>query len=172
MNKQLAALVLVAAAVAGCGTTTSSGTTASGPGSNPSASPTTLTGSPDPMKPPGDASGTQVGTPRVLPTTPRATLPRSQKKVSLPWRFLKLTDGGKKVEIALQYGGCSSFSYVQVAQQSGAVQLTVWGAVPVSATAICPAFEAILTGTVTLSAPLGSRQLLHGAVSAGSLPHQ
>jgi hypothetical protein len=169
MNKQLAALVLVAAAVAGCGSTTSSSTAASGPNHAPSASPT-LSGSPDPMKPPKNASGSPTGTPRVLPTTATTALSHSQKRVSLPWRFLKLTDGGRKVEIALQYGGCSSFSYMQVAQQGGAVQLTAWGSVPVSGKTICPAFEAIVTGTVTLNAPLGSRQLLHGAVSASNLP--
>jgi hypothetical protein len=164
MNKQLAALVLVAAAVAGCGSTTSTGTVASGSGNTP-AKPPTLSGSPDPMKPPTGPTGT----PRVLPTTPATVVSHTQKRVSLPWRFLKLTDGGRKVEIALQYGGCSSFSYVQVAQQSGAVQLTVWGS-GASGKAICPAFEAIVTGTVTLTAPLGSRQLLHGPVSPGDLP--
>jgi hypothetical protein len=169
MNKQLAALVLVAAAVAGCGSTTSTGTAASGPGSAPSASPT-LKGSPDPMKPPTGANDAPVTAPRVLPTTAATPVAHSQKKVSLPWRFLKLTDGGRKVEVALQYGGCSSFSYMQVAQQGGAVQLTAWGSVPVSGKAICPAFEAILTGTVTLNAPLGSRQLFHGPVSPGDLP--
>jgi hypothetical protein len=107
----------------------------------------------------------------VLPTTAGGTtLLHTQKRVSLPWRFVKLTDGGRKVEISLQYGGCNSFSYVQVAQQSSAVQLTVWGSMPASGKTICPAFEAILTGTVTLNAPLGSRQLLHASVAAGGLP--
>jgi hypothetical protein len=169
MNRQLAALVLVAAAVAGCGSTTSTGTAGSGPGSAPSASPT-LKGSPDPMKPSPGANGAPVGTLRVLPTTAPRALPHTQKRVSVPWRFVKLTDAGREVEIALQYGGCSSFSYIQVAQDSSAVQLTAWGSVPTSGKTICPAFEAILTGTVTLTAPLGSRELLHGPVSPGDLP--
>jgi hypothetical protein len=167
MNKQLAALVLVAAAVAGCGSTTSTVGGAASPVPAPS---TTLSGSPDPMKTPHDAAGTPAGAPRVLPTTAASPVSHSQKRVSLPWRFVKLTDGGKKVEISLQYGGCNTFSYVQVAQQSSAVQLTVWGSLPLSGKTICPAFEALVTGTVTLSAPLGSRQLLHGTVSVGNLP--
>jgi hypothetical protein len=122
------------------------------------------------MKTPHDATGAPVGTPRVLPTTAASPVSHSQQRISLPWRFVKLTDGGRKVEISLQYGGCNSFSYVQVAQQSSAVQLTVWGSMPVSGKTICPAFEALVTGTVTLSAPLGSRQLLHGNISAGNLP--
>jgi hypothetical protein len=166
MNKQLAGLVLVAAVVAGCGSTTSTATVTSGSG-GASTSPAP-SGSPDPLK----TQAPTAGPVRALPTSAKPVL-RSQKRISLPWRFLRLTDGGKKVEIALQYGGCTSFSYVQVDQTSSAVQLTVWGAQPTNGRTICPAFEALVSGTVTLSAPLGSRQLLHGNISThGGFPPQ
>jgi hypothetical protein len=159
MNRQLAALVIVAAVVAGCGSTTSTTSGEAAGGAAPSASPTP-SGSPDPMQTQPSAGGTV----RALPTTNKP-LPRTVKKVSLPWRFMRLIDGGKKVEISLQYGGCTGFNYVQVVESSTAVQLTAWGSTSGDSHAICPAFEAILNGTVTLSAPLGSRQLLHGLVS-------
>jgi hypothetical protein len=167
MKKQLAALVIVAAAVAGCGSTTSTGSVGAGGGTTPSAGPTP-SGSPDPMQTQHSVGGTV----RSLPTAIKP-LPRTAKRLSLPWRFLRLTDGGKKVEISLQYGGCTAFSYVQVVQSSSAVQLTAWGSASGDSHAICPAFEAILNGTVTLSAPLGSRQLLHGLVSLNrGIPRQ
>jgi hypothetical protein len=167
MNKQLAALVLVAAAVAGCGSTTSTASTGAASGVGSSASPAP-SGSPDPMQTQPAAGGTI----RALPTAAKP-LPSSAKPLSLPWRFLRMTDGGKKVEISLQYGGCTAFNYVQVVQGSKAVQLTVWGSTSASTKAICPAFEAIINGTVTLDAPLGSRQLLHGLVSLNhGLPRQ
>jgi hypothetical protein len=166
MNKQLAALVIVAAAVAGCGSTTSTASIGAGGGTNPSAAPRP-SGSPDPLQ-----TQRSLGAVRALPTAVKP-LPRDAKQLSLPWRFLRLTDGGKKVEISLQYGGCTSFNYVQVVQSSSAVQLTVWGSTSGTSHAICPAFEALLNGTVTLSAPLGSRQLLHGQVSLNrGLPRQ
>jgi hypothetical protein len=158
MNKQLAALVIVAAAVAGCGSTTSTTSVAAG-GGTPSASPRP-SGSPDPMQ----TQRSTIGAVRALPTAIKP-LPRTAKMISLPWRFVRLIDGGKKVEISLQYGGCTGFNYVQVVESSTAVQLTAWGSTSGDSHAICPAFEAILNGTVTLSAPLGSRQLLHGLVS-------
>jgi hypothetical protein len=158
MNKQLAALVIVAAAVAGCGSTTSTTSVAAG-GGTPSASPRP-SGSPDPMQ----TQRSTIGAVRALPTAIKP-LPRTAKMISLPWRFVRLIDGGKKIEISLQYGGCTGFNYVQVVQSSTAVQLTAWGSTSGDSHAICPAFEAILNGTVTLSAPLGSRQLLHGLVS-------
>jgi hypothetical protein len=167
MNKQLAALVIVAAAVAGCGSTTSTTSVGAGGGTTPSAAPRP-SGSPDPMQTQHSASGTV----RALPTAIKP-LPRDAKRLSLPWRFLRMTDGGKKVEISVQYGGCTSFNYVQVVQSSSAVQLTTWGSTSASSHTICPAFEALLNGTVTLSAPLGSRQLLHGLVSLNhGLPRQ
>jgi hypothetical protein len=166
MNKQLAALVIVAAAVAGCGSTTSTASVGAGGGTSPSASPTP-SGSPDPMQTQNSVSGTV----RALPTAIKPLQPNA-KRISLPWRFVRMTDGGKKVEISLQYGGCTSFNYVQVVQGSSAVQLTVWGSAS-SGHTICPAFEAILNGTVTLNAPLGSRQLLHGVVGLNrGLPRQ
>jgi hypothetical protein len=99
-----------------------------------------------------------------LPTS-AAPVPATQKRISLPWRFLRLTDGGTKVEISLEHTGCTTFDYVQVAEASSAVEITVWGTRPLSGHTICPALAAIVNGTVTLSAPLGSRQLLHGLVS-------
>jgi hypothetical protein len=159
MNKQLAALVIVAAAVAGCGSTTSPTSVAAGGGTTPSASPRP-SGSPDPLQTQPGA----IGAVRALPTAIKP-LPRTAKMISLPWRFVRLTDGGRKVEISLQYGGCTGFNYVQVVESPTAVQLTAWGSTSGDSHAICPAFEAILNGTVTLSAPLGSRQLLHGLVS-------
>jgi hypothetical protein len=167
MNKQLAALVIVAAAVAGCGSTTSTASVGAGGGTTPSASPTP-SGSPDPMQTQQAAGGTV----RALPTASEPLQPNA-RRISLPWRFLRLTDGGKKVEISLQYGGCTSFNYVQVVQGSSAVQLTAWGSSSTTGHTICPAFEALVNGTVTLDAPLGSRQLLHGQVSLnGGLPRQ
>jgi hypothetical protein len=166
MNKQLAALVIVAAAVAGCGSTTSTTSVGAGGGTTSSASPRP-SGSPDPMQ-----TQRSVGAVRALPTAIKP-LPRTTKMISLPWRFMRLTDGGKKIEISLQYGGCTAFNYVQVVQSSKAVQLTAWGSMSGDSHAICPAFEAILNGTVTLGAPLGSRQLLHGLVSMiGGIPRQ
>jgi hypothetical protein len=166
MNKQLAALVIVAAAVAGCGATTSTTSAGAGGGTSSSAAPTP-SGSPDPMQ-----TQHSVGAVRSLPTAIKP-LPRTTKMISLPWRFMRLTDGGKKIEISLQYGGCTAFNYVQVVQSSKAVQLTAWGSTSGDSHAICPAFEAILNGTVTLSAPLGSRQLLHGLVSLNKgIPRQ
>jgi hypothetical protein len=167
MNKQLAGLVLVAAVAAGCGSATSTASVTSGGASGSSTSPAP-SGSPDPLA----TQSAPAGPVRALPTSAKSVL-SSQKRISLPWRFVRLTDGGKKVEISLQYGGCMSLSYVQVVQTSGAVQLTVWGTQPKSGKTICPAFEALINGTVTLSAPLGSRQLLHGAISAhgGLLVH-
>jgi hypothetical protein len=159
MNKQLAALVLVAAVVAGCGSTTSNSSVTSGGAGSPSASPSP-SGSPDPLQ----TQRSTTSAARVLPTS-AVPLLRSQKRISLPWRFLRLADGGRKVEISFGYGGCTSFGYVQVNQQPTGVEITVWGAEPISSKAICPALAAIVNGTVTLSAPLGSRQLLHGLVS-------
>jgi hypothetical protein len=159
MNKQLAGLVLLAAVAAGCGTTTSTATVGSPGSSSPSAG-ATPAGSPDPLK----TQTAPVGSVRVLPTT-ATPLPPSDKPVSLPWRFIRLADGGTKVEISLLYGGCTALNYVQVLQQSSAVEITVWGTEPISSKTICPALEAVVSGTVTLSAPLGSRQLLHGLVA-------
>jgi hypothetical protein len=158
MKKLLATLILVAAAVAGCGSSSSGQTVSPG---GPGGSPVSPTGSasPDPLTPHTPAPGAA----RVLPTTAPASV-TSGGRVSLPWEFMRLADGGKQVEISLQYGGCMTFDYVQVEQGTGSVEITVWGITHAGQDTICPAFEAILRGTITLDAPLGSRQLLHGPV--------
>jgi hypothetical protein len=163
MRKQLAGLILVAAAVAGCGSTSSSATLGSS-GSSPSPVPSGVPApigspSPDPLK----THGPSITPARVLPTTPPAT--PSGHMVSLPWQFLRLANGGKQIEISLDYGGCTSFNYAQVQQGTGSVEVTVWGTSTATSHTICPAFEAILRGSITLDSSLGTRQLLHGPVS-------
>jgi hypothetical protein len=107
-----------------------------------------------------------IGTGRVLPTVPPSTPATPPTHLlSLPWQFLRLTDGGKQVEISLTYGGCTTFEYAQVAQGPRSVEITTWGTSTATRRTVCPAFAAILHGTVTLDAPLGSRQLLHGPVA-------
>ena len=168
MRKQLATVVLVAAAIAGCGSSSSSATLGSG-GSSPAPVPSGLpapVGSPSPD--PLITRGPSITAPaRVLPTTPPST--PSQRLVSLPWQFLRLTDGGKQIEISLDYGGCTSFDYAQVEQGPSSVEITTWGSTTATTHTVCPAFEAILRGTITLDAPLGSRQLFHGPVSRGRI---
>ncbi|HEX3907808.1 MAG TPA: hypothetical protein VHW92_07735 [Mycobacteriales bacterium] len=103
----------------------------------------------------------------MLPTTPPST--PAKNLVSLPWQFLRLADGGKQIEISLDYGGCTSFDYLQVQQGTGSVEITAWGTHTATSHTVCPAFEAILRGAVALDAPLGSRQLFHGPVSRGRI---
>jgi hypothetical protein len=169
MRKQLATVILVAAAVAGCGSSSSSATLGTG-GSSPAPVPSGLPApigspSPDPLI----THGPSITPGRVLPTTPPSTPVDQKRLVSLPWQFLRLADGGKQIEISLDYGGCTSFNYAQVEQGTSSVQLTMWGTTTATAHTVCPAFEAILRGTITLDAPLGTRQLFHGPVSRGRI---
>jgi hypothetical protein len=160
-------VVLVAAAIAGCGSSSSSGALSSG-GSSPSPVPSGLpapVGSPSPD--PLITHGPSITPSRVLPTAP-ASAPATQL-VSLPWQFLSLADSGRQVVISLDYGGCTAFDYVQVEQTSSSVEITAWGTHSATTHTVCPAFEAILRGAVALDAPLGSRQLLHGPVSRGGI---
>jgi hypothetical protein len=167
MRKQLATVVLVAAAIAGCGSSSSSGTLGSA-GSSPSPVPSGLpapVGSPSPD--PLITHAPAITPSRVLSTTPPST--PGKHLVSLPWQFLTLADGGKQVEISLNYGGCMAFDYVQVQQGASSVEITAWGTSTATSHTVCPAFEAILRGTVALDAPLGSRQLLHAPISRSRL---
>jgi hypothetical protein len=158
MKKQLATVILVAAAVAGCGSSPSTQTVSPGGSGGSTVTPT---GSPDPLT----SHAAAPGAGRLLPTT--APSPAAVgKRVSLPWQFVRLADGGKQVQISFQYGGCMTFNYAQVEQGTRAVEITLWGTTSAGQRTICPAFEAILRGTVTLDTPLASRQLLHGPVTS------
>lgn len=158
MNKQLATVILVAAAVAGCGTSSSSGSLQSVGSSSVSPSPTRSVSPSAPVTP------APFSHPQVLRTTAPSP-PPTRIRVSLPWQLLRVGDGGRQVQVAVDYGGCTTFDYAQVVQRSDSVEITTWGLAPRSMRAICPMFEAVLRGTITLAAPLGSRQLVHGAVA-------
>jgi hypothetical protein len=170
MRKQLATVILVAAAVAGCGSSSSSVTLGSS-GSSPAPVPSGLpapSGSPSP-DPLITHAPSAIVPGRVLPTTPPASVADRKRLISLPWEFMRLANGGKQIQISLDVGGCTSFDFVEVQQGSSSVEITTWGTNAATTHTVCPAFEAILRGTVTLDAPLGSRKLFHGPVSRGRI---
>jgi hypothetical protein len=162
MKRQLAALVLLAATVSACGTSSSSPGASEGPPAGLGSGSLTGTPTPDPLTP---MSPPPVGQIQALRTT-AAPMTSSTRLMSIPWQFLRLADGGRKVEILLEYGGCTSFDYAQVAQESGSVEITTWASTPISRTAICPALAAVLRGSITLHAPVSSLSPLSRTLSS------
>lgn len=113
------------------------------------------TARPDPLTPPGLPKG--AAAPRVAP---RATAYDSGDTVGT-WQLLELRDGGRELVIRYsQGGGCDVAKGVLVLETSHKVAL-----VPMYVEPHTPCFTSdgrhIPTAVVTLSAPLGSRELLH-----------
>jgi hypothetical protein len=162
MKKLLAALAVAGLAATGCGASSSGGAAdAAPPASGPTQPPPAGSPSPDPLT---TRSVPPITNPRALRTTP-VDLASGKKLVSIPWQFVALSNSGKTINIQVQYGGCTAFDYVEVQQTSSSVEITAWGSRSTDTHVMCPAFVALLRGTVTLDAPLGSRQLLHAPIS-------
>lgn len=148
----------VALVVAGCGSAGSTGSAGSAATLSPRGQ---VSGSPDPLQP---ADSRPLGTVRVTPLSQAATEPPAAGPLqSVPWRYTGSSDGGRVIGVALEYGGCTTFSHAVVRQTSAAVEIQTYTSTRrLSSTAVCPDLARVLHGSVTLDAALGSRELLHG----------
>jgi hypothetical protein len=97
---------------------------------------------------------------RVAPTSPPATI-AGTRLVSVPWRLVAITHGGRRVVVQYRVAGCAQLSHVVLRQTRRWVELGVQLADSRRPGRICPAYTTSARSAVVLERPLGGRALVH-----------
>jgi hypothetical protein len=103
----------------------------------------------------------------ALPTAKSVPATQSAGLVSMPWRLADAASKSSSLNVAWVTGDgyCLTPRGFTVTESPTKVTLTAWSAARPGQTA-CPDNARLATDVVQLSAPLGSRQLIHGPVDS------
>lgn len=106
---------------------------------------------------------------RAMPTSPPAQIisdTSDPRLVSMPWRLVAVTGGGARLDVMFVVGDgvCTVARGFQVVEQPTSVELVAVSENVQTDEEACPALGKLGRVTITLSAALGSRALLHAPV--------